>query len=165
MSDSMNDNDFYTEGSLAQTPLDSNFEFLTGNADTPMPQDAEGIEILVHMAKTGKIDPWNIDIVDIAEKYLAHVLTMKANNLKMTGRTLLFLAILLKLKSDVLEGIDIVDFEDIKDMDVVIFAVAHKEFENLTEEELSKMFGRDKKIVIDVKGIVDCPDSYIYWSL
>lgn len=112
MSDSMNDNDFYTEGSLAQTPLDSNFEFLTGNADAPMPQDAEGIEILVHMAKTGKIDPWNIDIVDIAEKYLAHVLTMKANNLKMTGRTLLFLAILLKLKSDVLEGIDIVDFED-----------------------------------------------------
>ena len=62
-------------------------------------------------------------------------------------------------------GFDIVDFEDIKDMDVVIFAVAHKEFENLTEEELSKMFGRDKKIVIDVKGIVDCPDSYIYWSL
>ena len=30
----------------------------------------DGIGILVEMAKSGKIDPWNIDIVDVTEKYL-----------------------------------------------------------------------------------------------
>jgi len=66
----------------------------------------DGIEILVDMAKTGKIDPWNIDIVDITDKYLQQLVEMKSNNLKFTGRTLFFAAVLLRLKSDVLEGID-----------------------------------------------------------
>ncbi len=36
---------------------------------------------------------------------------MKAQNLRITGRTLLFAAILLKLKSNILENIDINEFE------------------------------------------------------
>lgn len=73
--------------------------------------EVDGIEILVDMAKQGKIDPWNIDIVDITDKYLTHLFQSKAQNLKLTGRTLLFAAILLKLKSNVLEGINILEFE------------------------------------------------------
>lgn len=67
---------------------------------------ADGIEILVDMAKTSKIDPWNIDIVDVTDKYLHELVEMKSNNLRLTGRTLLFAAVLLRLKSDILEGID-----------------------------------------------------------
>ena len=63
------------------------------------------------MAKAGKIDPWNIDIVDVTDKYLAHMVQMKSQNLRVTGRTFLFAAVLLKLKSNVLEGIDIMQFE------------------------------------------------------
>lgn len=73
--------------------------------------EADGIEILVNMAKQGKIDPWNVNIVDVTDKYLMHLFQSKAQNLRITGRTLLFAAILLKLKSNVLEGIDILDFE------------------------------------------------------
>lgn len=73
---------------------------------------SEGIEILVQMAKSGKIDPWNIDIVDVTDKYLAHLFKMKAQNLRATGKTFLFASILLRLKSNVLEGNDIFDFED-----------------------------------------------------
>ena len=40
-----------------------------------------------------------------------HLFQSKAQNLRMTGRTLLFAAILLKLKSNVLEGLDVMDFE------------------------------------------------------
>lgn len=78
-----------------------------------MVQEAEvdGIEILVNMAKQGKIDPWNVDIVEVTDKYLMHLFQSKAQNLRLTGRTLLFAAILLKLKSNVLEGIDVLDFE------------------------------------------------------
>ena len=74
--------------------------------------ELDGIEILVDMAKHGKVDPWNIDIVDITDKYLAQLFKMKAQNLRLTGRTLLFAAVLLKLKSNILEGIDISDFEE-----------------------------------------------------
>lgn len=73
--------------------------------------EVDGIEILVDMAKQGKIDPWNVDIVEVTDKYLTHLFQSKAQNLRLTGRTLLFAAILLKLKSNVLEGIDILDFE------------------------------------------------------
>lgn len=77
----------------------------------PVTQELDGIEILVSMAKTGKINPWNIDIVDITDKYLTQLFQMKSQNLRLTGRTLLFAAILLKLKSNILENIDIVEFE------------------------------------------------------
>lgn len=72
----------------------------------------DAIEILVSMAKAGKIDPWNIDIVDITDKYLTNMFEMKSQNLRLTGRTFLFASILLRLKSNVLEGIDILDFEE-----------------------------------------------------
>ena len=87
-----------------------NFE---GSNNSAIVKEAEvdGIEILVNMAKQGKIDPWNVDIVEVTDKYLTHLFQSKAQNLKLTGRTLLFAAILLKLKSNVLEGIDILDFE------------------------------------------------------
>lgn len=88
----------------------NNIDILNQNA---IVQEAEvdGIEILVNMAKQGKIDPWNVDIVEVTDKYLMHLFQSKAQNLRLTGRTLLFAAILLKLKSNVLEGLDILDFE------------------------------------------------------
>jgi segregation and condensation protein A len=77
--------------------------------------ELDGIEILVSMAKQGKIDPWNIDIVDITDKYLLHLAESKSNNLRLTGRTLLFAAILLKIKSNILEGIDPLGIEEGQD--------------------------------------------------
>lgn len=85
-----------------------NFDFVSVN---PATQESDGIEILVSMAKTGKINPWNIDIVDITDKYLTQLFQMKSQNLRLTGRTLLFAAVLLKLKSNILENIDIMEFE------------------------------------------------------
>ena len=70
-------------------------------------REVDGIEILYNMAKSGKIDPWNIDLADLADKYLIEVAKLKTVNLKHTGRTILFLSVLLKLKSNVLEGIDV----------------------------------------------------------
>ena len=80
--------------------------------------EVDGIEILVNMAKQGKIDPWNVDIVEVTDKYLMHLFQSKAQNLRLTGRTLLFAAILLKLKSNVLEGLDVLDFEPQPEIDL-----------------------------------------------
>ena len=85
------------------------------NLDLPeIEQSAEneGIGILVSMAKAGKIDPWNIDIIDITDKYLAHCCSMKSENLRITGRTYLFASVLLNMKSKILDGIDVLQFQD-----------------------------------------------------
>ena len=88
--------------------INANIDLSTLN---PVTQELDGIEILVSLAKTGKVDPWNIDIVDVTDKYLTQLFQMKAQNLRLTGRTLLFAAILLRLKSNILENIDINAFE------------------------------------------------------
>ena len=75
-------------------------------------QKSEGIGILVEMAKSGKIDPWNIDIIDITDKYLAHCCEMKADNLRLTGRTYLFASVLLNMKSKILDGVSVLQFQD-----------------------------------------------------
>lgn len=97
------------DSNSSKVQIDNNFDFVSVN---PLTQESDGIEILVSLAKTGKVDPWNIDIVDITDKYLTQLFQMKSQNLRLTGRTLLFAAILLKLKSNVLENIDINEFEN-----------------------------------------------------
>ncbi|MBO5947253.1 segregation/condensation protein A [bacterium] len=101
---------FYMEASLSQVES-VDFDFISKN--NSLSHETDAVEILVNMAKTGKIDPWNIDISDIAEKYFAQILQMKSDNLKVTSRTLLFLAILLKLKSNSLVGIEFEQFESV----------------------------------------------------
>lgn len=102
--------DYNLINSTTSQQTDMDFNFVSVN---PVTQELDGIEILVSMAKTGKINPWNIDIVDITDKYLAQMFQMKAQNLRLTGRTLLFAAILLKLKSNILENIDVNEFEGV----------------------------------------------------
>lgn len=100
---------FYIQGTAESYIKDSGF-----NPDTILntPSDElDGIEVLVQMAKQGKIDPWNIDIADIADKYMLHIAESKSNNLRLSGRALFFLAVLLKLKSNILVGLDPMEFQ------------------------------------------------------
>ncbi len=73
---------------------------------------SQGIGILVEMAKAGKIDPWQIDILDITTKYLAYICNMKSQDLRLTGQTFLFASMLIKLQSNVLEGVELTDFTE-----------------------------------------------------
>ncbi len=89
-------------------------ETLSINYDIPEIEkhtENEGIGFLVNMAKAGKIDPWNINIIDVTDKYLAHLCEMKSQNLRLTGRTFLFASVLLNMKSKVLDGVDILQFQ------------------------------------------------------
>lgn len=60
--------------------------------------------------------------------------------------------------------------ESIKDADVLIFSVPHKEFLKLNLEDLGKMYKKDEeKILIDIKGMFNkkevLENGYIYWRL
>jgi segregation and condensation protein A len=68
----------------------------------PELQGHDGVEILVDMARRGDIDPWNLDLTAVADQYLLTVQQLKASDLRLTGKVLLYLAILLRMKSDIL---------------------------------------------------------------
>ena len=102
-------NNFYIQSSTKSYEKDLGFT-PDSILDSPV-EELDGIEVLVQMAKQGKIDPWNIDIADIADKYMLHIAESKSNNLRLSGRALFFLAVLLKLKSNVLVGLDPMQFE------------------------------------------------------
>ena len=74
------------------------------NGAAPEDFDERSIDILVSLAKNGEIDPWDIDIVDVTDKFLARVAELEKLDLRVSSRTLLFASILLRMKSDVLEG-------------------------------------------------------------
>ena len=70
----------------------------------------DGIDVLVAMARQGKIDPWAVDIVEVADLFSAHIFQSKAQNLRYSGRVIFYASLLLKMKSDILNGIDITEF-------------------------------------------------------
>ena len=59
----------------------------------------EPIEILVELSRAGRIDPWNIDIVEVTDSFLTRIEEMKMMDLRISGRTLLYACILLRMKS------------------------------------------------------------------
>lgn len=89
------------------------------------PVSEEPIEILVRMAESGEIDPWNIDIVLLTDRFLGELERRRELDLRISGRTLLYASILLRMKSDALiecvsdSGADSADDED--DVDGIFF--------------------------------------------
>jgi len=59
----------------------------------------EPLGIMVELAKNGKIDPWDIDIVELTDSFLGRVEELKKMDLRVSSRTLLYSAILLRMKS------------------------------------------------------------------
>lgn len=68
-----------------------------------------------------------------------------------------------------LYGIEFVDKETVENMDAVILAVSHNEFIKLKIDEIDRMFGEGKKVLLDIKGILNRKlyenAGYRYWRL
>ena len=64
----------------------------------------EPAEVLVEMARRGEIDPWDIDISLATDKFLQYIDSLEKRDLRIPARTLLYASILLRLKSDQMEG-------------------------------------------------------------
>ena len=66
-------------------------------------------------------------------------------------------------------GIDLYNQDDINDVSAVIVAVAHEEYQNLSVSDIDKLIADDKKVLIDIKGILDRKvfenAGYTYWRL
>lgn len=68
-----------------------------------------------------------------------------------------------------LYDIELVDLHGIKNMDAIIVAVAHDELAGLTRENIDGMYGKGRRVLVDVKGVFDKSvyeaDKYSYWRL
>ncbi|HLC51992.1 MAG TPA: segregation/condensation protein A [Candidatus Nanoarchaeia archaeon] len=63
--------------------------------------------ILYDMVKTGEIDPWDVNITILTQKYIEIIKKIKEHDLKVSGKVLLAAALLLKIKSVHLVDTDI----------------------------------------------------------
>jgi segregation and condensation protein A len=73
--------------------------------------DEEPVEILVRMAESGEIDPWNIDIVEVTDRFLSELERMQKLDLRISGRTLFFASTLLRMKSEYLDEPEVSESE------------------------------------------------------
>ncbi len=69
--------------------------------DEDLPQEAdedvEPVELLVQLAEEDKIEPWDINIVQVTDEFLAK---LEAVDLRTTGRALFYASVLLRMKGD-----------------------------------------------------------------
>ena len=68
-----------------------------------------------------------------------------------------------------LYGVEFSGMEAVKDMDAVVLAVAHREFADLSMETVDGWFGQGRKVLLDLKGMLDRKAyekaGYIYFRL
>ena len=69
--------------------------------------------ILIDLVKSNKMDPWNIDLVDLANQYFVKIQAMEKTDLKLPANAILASAILLKFKSRTIKISSIEDEEEI----------------------------------------------------
>ena len=68
-----------------------------------------------------------------------------------------------------LYGLELSRMEDLRDMDAVVIAVAHEVFKALSVESLESLYGEGKRVLADVKGILNKDEmirrGFVYWRL
>ena len=88
--------------------------------------------IIYDLVRTEQMDPWDIDISLLTQKYLEMLKKLKEMDFRLSGKIVLAAAILLKIKSNRLIG-------DIDKLEELMTSTGEDEFyEDLTEEELQE---------------------------
>ena len=60
-------------------------------------EEVEPVEVLVQLADAGEIDPWDIDVVTVTDKFLE---VIDEADLRTSGRALFYASVLIRMKSD-----------------------------------------------------------------
>lgn len=95
----------YGDGNGAELlTIDESVEWLTNKDelidDTDDNDDeVEPVELLVQLANDGEIDPWDIDVVKVTDKFLEK---LDQSDIRTGGRALFYASVLVRMKSDVL---------------------------------------------------------------
>ncbi len=93
--------------------------------------------IIYELVKTEQMDPWDIDVSVLTQKYIDMLRTLKEHDFRVSGKVLLAAAILLKMKSNKLVG------EDLSELDRLLIGV-EEEMEELGFDETSQILKPDE---------------------
>jgi len=83
-----------TDGEAEADETEGENEAEDGDEDEDAP---EPVEVLVDLAENGEIDPWDIDIVAVTDKFLDR---LDEGDLRTSGRALFYASVLLRMKGD-----------------------------------------------------------------
>jgi segregation and condensation protein A len=128
-------------------------------------EPADGIEILIKMAESGEIDPKNVDIIDITDKFLKAIAAAPKENLRQSGKILFHACVLLRMKAEALlaaanaeldHGDDFLDFDEdsgqlIYDSanQVVARQITLQDLERALVRKASTRKNRERKVTLD----------------
>lgn len=66
-------------------------------------------------------------------------------------------------------NIELVDFNELKDLDCLILAVAHDEYKRLDLKKIKELYSDENKVLIDIKSLINKAEAeeqgFVYWSL
>lgn len=92
---------------MSDNPLDLLLETHQG--------ESGGIEILVDMARKGEIDPKNVDIIDLTDRFLRAIEAQPKENLRQSGKIIFHASVLLRMKAEALLIVKIEDLDAVVD--------------------------------------------------
>jgi segregation and condensation protein A len=90
--------------------------------------------ILLDLVNSEQMDPWDIDIGVLTQRYIGAIKQLKETNLKVSGKVLLAAAILLKIKSKRLVGEDLGEFDRL----IAASEVSEEQFYDELEQQLAQ---------------------------
>jgi segregation and condensation protein A len=95
--------------------------------------------MLVEMARKGDVNPWNIDVIEVADKFLLELEKAQKLDLRVSGRVLLYAAILVRMKAEILSAEAMPKEEIVPDeVDFQVFYEEQEDFEDEVKDEVLK---------------------------
>ncbi|WP_226012327.1 segregation and condensation protein A [Halomicrobium salinisoli] len=102
-SDSSSNADSSGPSENGETPADVAAAEAPDDAGDGDDEEVEPVEVLVQLAEEGEIDPWDIDVVQVTDKFLEII---DESDLQTSGRALFYASVLIRMKSDAMLGED-----------------------------------------------------------
>lgn len=105
-------------------------------------------EMIYDLVRLENINPWDVNISILAEKFLKMLKELKETNFRVSGKVILAASLLLKLKSDRLVGEDLANFEKLLTEPVIeeMFDEDDNSYE-FQQTSLQKYLNDEKKLI------------------
>ena len=109
-------------------------------------------DIIYHIVSYENLDPWDIDIVKLADSFMSYIRKLKMLDFRIPAKVILVAAILLKLKSDTLSPFK---SEEVEYASEVSFNEYEELREKLSQIKLSPSIQRMVKRKVTLEELVD----------
>jgi segregation and condensation protein A len=119
--------------------------------------------ILISLVKSEKMDPWNIDVKELAKKYLEKIRSLNDSDLRLPANAILASAILLKFKARALR---IPSLEEANEVEWKALMTEEQLLGGMMPELLSPNLSREGKVTLDqlvesIEAILDRTKSKV----